>query len=114
MLKPALLRYRVITYIVGTLLIVLTYGTIQKYTGGDDTIVSIVGRLHGFLYMVFLVITAMLARRARWTFGYTILVMLAGTVPVFSFVAERFVTRKIQAAIAARESAAAEVSSAAS
>jgi integral membrane protein len=98
MLKPALLRYRITTYVVGTLLIVLTYGTIQKYTGGDDTIVSLVGRLHGFLYMVFLVVTADLARRARWTFKYTILIMLAGTVPVLSFVAERAVARRVHAA----------------
>ena len=101
MLKPALLRYRITTYVVGTLLIVLTYGTIQKYTGGDDTIVTVVGRIHGFLYMVFLVITADLARRARWTFKYTILIMLAGTVPVFSFLAERAVTRRVHAAEAA-------------
>jgi integral membrane protein len=98
MLKPALLRYRITTYVVGTLLIVLTYGTIQKYAGGDDTIVSLVGRLHGFLYMVFLVVTADLARRARWTFKYTILIMLAGTVPVLSFVAERAVVRRVHAA----------------
>jgi integral membrane protein len=101
MLSPALLRYRITTYVVGTLLIVLTYGTIVKYTGGDDTIVSVVGRIHGFLYMVFLVITADLARRARWTFRYTILIMLAGTVPVFSFLAERAVSRRVHAAEAA-------------
>src|SRR6266540_1877899 len=108
MLKPALLRYRITTYVVGTLLIVLTYGTIQKYTGGDDTIVTVVGRIHGFLYMVFLVITADLARRARWTFKYTILIMLAGTVPVFSFLAERVVSRRIHAAEAVRSKVAAE------
>ena len=105
MLKPALLRYRITTYVVGTLLIVLTYGTIQKYTGGDDTIVTVVGRIHGFLYMVFLVITADLARRARWSFKYTILIMLAGTIPVFSFLAERAVSRRVHAAEAEQTAA---------
>jgi integral membrane protein len=33
-----------------------------------------------------------LARRAKWTFGRMILVMLAGTIPFFSFWAERKVS----------------------
>jgi integral membrane protein len=100
MMKAALLRYRVVTYIVGTLLIVLTIGTIIKYTGGTDQIVATVGMLHGFLYIVYLVLTADLARRARFGFGFTILVMLSGTIPVMSFVAERFVTKRVKAKIA--------------
>jgi integral membrane protein len=102
-MKAALLRYRVTTYIVGTLLIVLTVGTIIKYTGGTDQIVATVGMLHGFLYVVYLVLTADLARRAGFSFGFTILVMLSGTIPVMSFVAERFVTRRVRAKIAEQE-----------
>jgi integral membrane protein len=104
-MKAALLRYRVVTYIVGTLLIVLTIGTIIKYTGGTDQIVATVGMLHGFLYMVYLVLTADLARRARFGFGYTILIMLSGTIPVMSFVAERFVTKRVRAKLAEQETA---------
>jgi integral membrane protein len=103
MLKPTLLRYRVITYVVGTLLIVLTIGTIIKYTGGTDQIVAVVGMLHGFLYIVYLVLTADVARRAHFSLGYTILVMLSGTVPVMSFVAERAVTKRVRAQIRQRE-----------
>lgn len=98
MLKPALIRYRVIAYIVGVLLIVLTIGTIIKYTGGSDTIVAIVGPAHGFLYMVYLVLAFDLARRARWRARFTILILLAGTVPFLTFVAERAVVRRIAAA----------------
>ena len=104
-MKAALLRYRIITYIVGTLLIVLTIGTIIKYTGGTDEIVATVGMLHGFLYIVYLVLTADLARRSGFSFPFTILVMLSGTIPVMSFVAERFVTKRVRAKIAEREAA---------
>jgi integral membrane protein len=104
-MKAALLRYRICTYIVGTLLIVLTIGTIIKYTGGTDQIVATVGMLHGFLYIVYLVLTADLARRSRFSFGFTILVMLSGTIPVMSFVAERFVTKRVRARIAEHEAA---------
>ena len=89
MLKPAMTRYRVIAYVVGVLLIVLTVGTIVKYTGGSDTVVAIVGPAHGFLYMVYLVTAFDLAIRARWPFLRTVLVLLAGTIPAMSFVAER-------------------------
>jgi integral membrane protein len=103
MLKAPLLRYRVTTYVVGTLLIVLTIGTVIKYTGGTDAIVAIFGPIHGFLYMGFLVVAADLARRARFSFPYTIVIMLIGTIPVFSFVAERAVTKKVRAIMAAQE-----------
>jgi integral membrane protein len=96
-LNPALTRYRIIAWIVGVLLVVLTIGTVIKYTSDDETIVAIVGPAHGFLYMVYLVLAADLARRARWKLGFTVLVLLAGTVPFLSFVAERVVTRRVRA-----------------
>ena len=97
-LKNALTRFRIIAWIVGVLLIVLTVGTVLKYTIDDDTIVALVGPAHGFLYMAYLVLAADLARRARWTIGFTLLVLLAGTVPFLSFVAERVVTRRVRSA----------------
>jgi integral membrane protein len=42
--------------------------------------------------MVYVVLTFDLARRARWPFGRMLLVMLAGTIPFFSFWAERKVS----------------------
>ena len=97
-LKNALTRFRIIAWIVGVLLVVLTVGTVLKYTTDDDTIVAMVGPAHGFLYMAYLVLAADLARRARWKLGFTVLVLLAGTVPFLSFVAERVVTRRVQSA----------------
>lgn len=97
-LKNALTRFRVIAWIVGVLLIVLTVGTVLKYTTGDDTIVALVGSAHGFLYMAYLVLAADLARRAKWKLGFTALVLLAGTVPFLSFVAERVATRRVESA----------------
>jgi integral membrane protein len=58
----------------------------------NETVVSIVGPIHGFLYIVYLIFAFDLAVRARWPFVRTVLVLLAGTVPVMSFVAERKAT----------------------
>ncbi|MFC7532623.1 DUF3817 domain-containing protein [Actinoplanes sp. GCM10030250] len=93
-MQGALTRYRIIAWIVGVVLILLVViGMPLKYLGDNPTVVELVGPFHGFLYMVYLVLTFDLARRAKWPFGRMVLVMLAGTIPFFSFWAERRVTR---------------------
>jgi integral membrane protein len=89
----ALIRYRIIAWIVGVVLLVLVLvGMPLEYIGHDKTVVAVVGPIHGFLFMVYVVLVFDLARRAKWPFGRMILVMLAGTIPFFSFWAERKVS----------------------
>jgi len=91
--QGALTRYRIIAWIVGLGLIALVVvGMPLKYLGDNETVVAIVGPLHGFLFMVYLVLTFDLARRAGWPFLRMILVMAAGTIPFLSFWAERKVS----------------------
>jgi integral membrane protein len=93
--QGALTRFRIIAWIVGVVLIVLVVvGMPLKYLGDNDTVVATVGPFHGFLYMLYLVATFDLSRRAGWPLGRMLLVMLAGTIPFFSFWAERVVTHK--------------------
>ena len=97
-IAPALLRYRVMAYVVGTMLVVLTLVAMPiKYFGHNDTPVAIIGTAHGFLYCVYLLTAFDLALRARWSAKGTVLVLLAGTIPFLSFVAERVVTRRTRA-----------------
>lgn len=92
-MQGALIRYRIIAWIVGVVLLVLVLvGMPLKYLGGNATGVAVVGPIHGFLFMVYVVLAFDLARRAKWTFGRMVLVMLAGTIPFFSFWAERKVS----------------------
>jgi integral membrane protein len=99
--QSALTRYRVVAYVVGVLLLVLTLVAMPlKYIWDDSTMVAIVGPIHGFVYMVYLVVAFHLAVLARWPWKFTILVLLAGTVPFLSFVAERKVTHRVRAALA--------------
>jgi integral membrane protein len=101
--QSALTRYRVIAYIVGVFLLVLALVAMPlKYLADQPTLVAVVGPIHGFLYMVYLVVAFDLAMRSRWPLRYTILVLLAGTVPFLSFVAERKVTRRVRAAQAGK------------
>jgi integral membrane protein len=64
------------------------------------------GVAHGWLYMIFLFFAFLLSRRADWTPGFTIVTLLAGTVPVLSFWAEHRATRDVRARIALEEAGA--------
>lgn len=101
-IRSALLRYRVMAYVVGVLLVVLVLiGMPLKYWGGNDTVVTWTGVPHGWLYMVLIVTAYDLGRRVHWPWGRLILIALAGTVPFLSFVAEHYARKDVQARLAA-------------
>lgn len=93
----ALRRFQVAAYVVGVFLLLLVVGMLVKYVGDEPRMVEIVGPVHGFIYAVYLGIALDLALRAKWSVRGTLLVLLAGTVPFVSFVAERAVTRRVRA-----------------
>jgi integral membrane protein len=94
--RAALKRYRVIAYVVGVMLLVLVFVAMPlKYLGDDPSAVNVVGPLHGFLYVVYLLGAFDLARRVRWSLGRMVMVALAGTIPFLSFYAERKVSHEL-------------------
>ena len=94
--RSALTRYRVIAYIVGVMLLVLLFVAMPlKYFGDNPDVMNVVGPMHGFLYVVYLLGTFDLARRVRWGLGRMVLVALAGTIPFLSFIAERKVSHEL-------------------
>lgn len=94
----ALARYRVMAWIVGVLLIALILVAVPlKYLADLEEPVTVLGTLHGWLYFVFFLTACDLALRASWTLRGTVLTLVAGTVPILSFVAERNATRKTRA-----------------
>ena len=96
-MRGALLRYRFMAYLVGTLLVVLVcVGLPLKYIGDDDTVVLWTAIPHGWLYMVLLITAFDLGRRAKWSWTRLLLIALAGTVPFLSFVAERSATKDVK------------------
>jgi integral membrane protein len=100
--NAALIRYRVMAWVVGCLLVVLVcVGVPLKYVGGDDTVVTWTGIPHGWLYLILIITAFDLGRRARWGWGRVILIAVAGTVPFLSFVAEHYATRDVRAKLAA-------------
>jgi integral membrane protein len=92
----ALLRYRVMAYVVGTLLVVLVCIAVPlKYFADSPHLTTVLGIAHGYLYMVLLITIADLWRRRRFPLSAVLLVALAGTIPFLSFLAERQVTARV-------------------
>ena len=110
-MKPALTRYRVMAYLTGVFLLLLTAHVIVQLlqiTPGDITFSEAKGIgewirgadvwipvTHGYLYLIYVIVTADLWFRTRIPLAKTALVVIAGTVPFMSFVAERWVTRTV-------------------
>jgi integral membrane protein len=85
----ALTRYRVMAYVTGVVLLLLVVATVLDWGFDKPEMAAVVGPAHGFLYIVYLITAFDLAVRAKWSFLRTLGVLLAGTIPVMSFVAER-------------------------
>ena len=93
--------YRVMAYVTGVVLIVLCVLAILQIWTNDAGAVNVVGTTHGMLYIVYLIVSYPLTRRLRLAIGPTIAVLLAGTIPVMTFVVEyRIRHRYIEPALA--------------
>jgi integral membrane protein len=94
----ALMRYRVMAYIVGTALIILVFVAIPlQFWGHQKLVAEIVAPIHGYLYLVYLAAGADLARRAHWHLGRILFVVCGGFVPFLAFFVEHWITRRMNA-----------------
>ncbi len=106
-MRGLFLAYRIMATVIGVCLILLvcvgmpldfltTVGTRPQRVGA--AIDMWVGMLHGMLlYPAFLIIAAVLSRWARWSITFTVVTLVAGTIPFLSFVAERQATKRVLA-----------------
>jgi integral membrane protein len=112
--RAAVFRYRVMAYVTGVVLMILFFvGIPLQVFAHDNAVANYVGTTHGILYMIYLVTAYLLARRLRLAIAPTVLLLLAGTIPVLTFVVERWMTRQyINPALQAAEATAAAPSAA--
>jgi|SRR5690625_791460 len=92
--RKALVRYRVMAYITGIMLLVLTLEMVLKYLVevngfGEPVIGNWVAFVHGWIYAVYLWTVYDLWSRARWSWGRLWVMVFGGVVPVLSFVVEQ-------------------------
>lgn len=90
-----LTAFRVLALTVGVMLLLLVASMVVKYGFDEPGLVEVVSPIHGFVYFVYLVVALALGRRVHWRPVRILGVLLAGTVPLLSFVVERRVTREL-------------------
>lgn len=96
-IMAAFRRYRVAAFVVGWGLLLLCAAMVLKYAFDMGAAVAIWGPIHGALFVVYVIIAFDLAYKDRWSPLGTLWVLVAGTIPFVSFVAERQVQRKVLA-----------------
>jgi integral membrane protein len=81
-------------YITGVLIIVVCFVGIPLQVAVDNTfIVSQIGTVHGYLYIVYVIVAYILAQKLKMKLWPTILLLLAGTIPILTFFVERWMNR---------------------
>lgn len=102
-MTAALTRYRVLAYATGVFLVVLSVNLVLKYVLEAAHLGEWLAIVHGWLYLAYVIVTVDLWFRwrqrdpSRLPFWPTVGVALAGTIPFASFVAERWVRRRVGA-----------------
>jgi integral membrane protein len=96
--RGVLFRYRFMAYFTAVFLLVLVFVAIPvQIWGHNGELAAVVGQIHGFAYMVYLICAFELTVRLRIPLVKLVLVLLAGTIPFGAFFAERSMTRAWQA-----------------
>lgn len=104
-IELALRLYRITAWLTGIGLIVLVFVAMPlRYIFGIPEWVSVVGVTHGWLYMFYIITTLIVAERMRWKPLYALVILLAGTIPLASFFAERKVTKAVRERVAGASS----------
>ena len=100
----AITRYRVLALITGVNLLVLCLVVIPLQVFAHNTVLEFpVSAIHGYGYLIYLVVALDLSLRARFTPMRTILILLSGTVPFAAFFYERIVVRDSKKLLAESE-----------
>ena len=102
--RTRLTFFKVMAFVVGIGLLVLVVEMVLSYgfgLKGTDNPLYWWPQPHGFIYLVYLVATALLGFKVGWSLTRMVLVMLAGCVPFLSFWVERRVAAEVEGGLAA-------------
>jgi integral membrane protein len=97
-MKGVVLRFRVMAVLAGVMSLLLWFVELPVVYLLDapelETKVKWIPIAHGYIYAFYVLTAIHFTAKARFTIKRMILFILAGTLPVFSFIAERKVSRE--------------------
>ena len=96
-MKNEILRFRVMALIAGvmSLLLWFVYLPVKYLLDNPDLLTNVmwIPMAHGYLYPVYVLTAIQFAAKAKWSLMRMLGLILAGTLPIASIVAERRVVR---------------------
>lgn len=103
-MKGAFLRYRIMAWVTGVVLALLTIWLVVGYvfldyanTDVKPELYRLLWMAHGWLYVIYLIAGVDLAFRVRYSVPKTLGILIAGTIPFASFFAEALVHKDLKA-----------------
>lgn len=115
--RAAFSRYRVMAFVTGGFLLLLTTEMLLKYVlqlnglavpgelaSARPVLGDWIAIVHGWIYVIYLITVFDLWSRMRWGFGRILALIAGGVVPVLSFVMERKAHRWFDATLTQRRS----------
>ncbi len=95
--KTSIGQLRLIAFVEGiSFLILLFIAMPLKYIWGNPSMVRLVGQLHGILFVLFLVLTFVVANQQKWKlFGTTAKVLISSLIPFGTFYIDKKILSKI-------------------
>jgi integral membrane protein len=97
--------YRVLALVVGVLLAFCSFVALPlRYLPAEGSDLQRLGEtlsigwvLHGWAFMLYVVVAFLLSRKARWSLQFTVLTLVAGLVPLLIFWVEHRVNQRVRA-----------------
>ena len=97
-MSGALKRFRVMAIIAGVMSLLLWFvdlPVVYLFNNEDwKSMVAWIPFVHGWIYAAYVLTALQFATKARWSLKKTVCLILAGTLPIASFAAERRVVRQ--------------------
>jgi integral membrane protein len=100
-LSNAATRLRYASVLEAVSFLLLLVATLLKYTGPEEEVgVTVLGPVHGALFVLYVVLALDVWRRRRWSLGRAVVVLGASVLPVAPLLVESRMLRQDEAALA--------------
>ncbi len=89
----SLKNFRVVALLEATTFLLLLLSSVLKRTSDFDLGVTVLGPIHGILFVAYVVMALGLREEARWTGKQTLLILLGAVLPFGGYVVDGWVSR---------------------
>lgn len=95
----SLKTFRIVAIVEATSFLVLLVASVLKRTADADILVTILGPIHGALFLAYVLFAVILKPEQGWTNKETTLILLGAVLPFGGYVVDRWLMRRERAVV---------------